>query len=105
MNGLMPDCPKCHQAIDSQTVTCPRCFTVLKAYGHPGIPLHRATGAASLCLTCTYHADDTCTYPQRPYARECTMYHDRTKPTPTTNPMTSSDPLRTLQSWLRKKFP
>jgi hypothetical protein len=49
---------------------------VLKAYGHPGITLHRAIGDASLCETCTYHADDSCTFPQRPHAQECTLYND-----------------------------
>jgi hypothetical protein len=51
----------------------------LKAYGHPGIPLHRATGEEYLCQSCTYHADDTCTFPQRPYAKECTLYQDISK--------------------------
>ncbi len=48
----------------------------LKAYGHPGIPLHRATGEEYLCQSCTYHADDSCTFPQRPYAKECTLYQN-----------------------------
>lgn len=53
---------------------------VLKAYGHPGITLHRATGETPLCQSCTYHADDTCTFPQRPYALECTLYDDISQP-------------------------
>lgn len=57
-------------------VTCSHCGTVLKAYGHPGITLHRATEDQPLCESCTYHADDTCTFPQRPYAQECTLYND-----------------------------
>lgn len=52
----------------------------LKAYGHPGIPLHRASGDVPLCESCTYHADDTCTFPQRPHARECTLYTDISQP-------------------------
>ena len=48
----------------------------LKAYGHPGIPLHRATGTEYLCDSCTYHEDDTCNFPQRPYAKECTLYQN-----------------------------
>lgn len=72
----MPNCPRCHQSIDTQAVTCPYCRLPLKAYGHPGIPLHRATGEASLCESCTYDADDSCTLPQRPHARECTLYQD-----------------------------
>lgn len=69
-------CPRCHQSVKAQAVTCPYCRTPLKAYGHPGIPLYRATGEAYLCESCTYHADDSCTFPQRPYARECTLYQD-----------------------------
>jgi len=72
----MPNCPRCHQPIDAQAVSCPYCRTSLKAYGHPGIPLHRADGEEPLCQSCTYHADDTCTFPQRPYARECTLYQN-----------------------------
>lgn len=73
----MPNCPRCHQPVKPQAVECPHCRAVLKAYGHPGIPVHRATGEASLCDTCTYHEDDSCTFPKRPYAKECTLYQDR----------------------------
>ncbi|GAX43848.1 hypothetical protein NIES4075_48630 [Tolypothrix sp. NIES-4075] len=69
-------CPRCHQSVDSQAVTCPHCRTTLKAFGHPGIPLHRATGKEYLCESCTYHADDSCNFPQRPYAKECTLYQN-----------------------------
>ncbi|OUL18755.1 hypothetical protein BV372_33955 [Nostoc sp. T09] len=69
-------CPRCHQAVDGQAITCPYCRTTLKAYGHPGIPLHRATGDEYLCDSCTYHADDTCNFPQRPYAKDCTLYQN-----------------------------
>lgn len=72
----MLNCPHCHQSIDAQAVNCPYCRTPLKAYGHPGIPLHRATGKEYLCQSCTYHVDDSCNFPQRPYARECTLYED-----------------------------
>ena len=72
----MPNCRKCHQPISSQAVTCPHCGTILKAYGHPGITLHRAVGDTPLCESCTYHADDTCNFPQRPDAMECTLYDD-----------------------------
>ena len=72
----MSECPRCHQTVDVKAVTCPYCRTTLKAFGHPGIPLHRATGDESLCESCMYHADDTCNYPQRPYASECTMYQN-----------------------------
>ncbi|WP_341528063.1 zinc ribbon domain-containing protein [Nostoc sp. UHCC 0302] len=69
-------CPRCHQLIDSQAINCPYCRTTLKAYGHPGIPLYRATGDAYLCDTCTYHIDDTCNFPKRPYAKDCTLYQN-----------------------------
>lgn len=69
-------CPQCHQQVDSQAITCPYCRTTLKAYGHPGITLHRAAKGTYLCDTCTYHADDTCTFPQRPYAKDCTLYQN-----------------------------
>ncbi|MBR8834063.1 MAG: zinc ribbon domain-containing protein [Stigonema ocellatum SAG 48.90 = DSM 106950] len=69
-------CPRCHQPINSQAVTCPHCRIQLKAYGHPGIPLHRSTDKEYLCDTCTYHADDTCNFPQRPYAKECILYQN-----------------------------
>ena len=69
-------CPHCKQTVNSQAITCPFCGTQLKAYGHPGIPLHRAVGEENLCDTCTYHADDTCNYPKRPHAKECTLYQN-----------------------------
>lgn len=72
----MPNCPRCHQSINAQAVSCPYCRTPLKAYGHPGIPLHRANGESPLCESCIYHADDSCNFPQRPHARECTLYQD-----------------------------
>lgn len=72
----MPNCPRCHQSIEPQAINCPYCRTPLKAYGHPGIPLHRATTAEYLCQSCTYHGDDTCNFPQRPFAKECTLYQD-----------------------------
>ena len=67
-------CPNCHQLIDNQAITCSYCRTTLKAYGHPGIPLHRTTGEEYLCDSCTYQADNTCNFPQRPYAKACTLY-------------------------------
>lgn len=76
----MPDCPRCHQPVDAQAIACPHCRISLKAFGHPGIPLYRTAGAESLCDTCTYHEDDTCTFPQRPNAKECTLYHNRLQP-------------------------
>ena len=72
----MPDCPRCHQPVEPQAIACPHCRTPLKAHGHPGIPLYQATGAEPLCATCTYHTDDTCTFPKRPLAMDCTLYND-----------------------------
>jgi len=76
----MPHCPHCDQPIDSQALTCPHCRRALKAHGHPGIPLHTATGETYLCDSCTYHEDDTCTFPQRPYAKTCTLYQNSAEP-------------------------
>jgi len=73
----MITCPYCQQAVDDQAITCPHCRCQLKAHGHPGIPLHRAVGEDFLCPTCLYDADDTCTFPQRPQARTCTMYRNQ----------------------------
>ncbi|QLE55842.1 zinc ribbon domain-containing protein [Nostoc sp. TCL26-01] len=72
-------CPHCHQLVDSQALACPFCRTTLKAYGHPGITLHRVSGDGYLCDTCTYHTDDTCNFPQRPYAKDCTLYQNMTE--------------------------
>lgn len=76
----MAECPRCHQPVEAQAIACPHCRATLKAYGHPGIPLHKAMGATYLCQTCTYDADDTCTFPQRPHAKDCTLYHNRLQP-------------------------
>lgn len=70
----MANCPTCHQKVKPDAVICPFCRTELKAHGHQGIELHRATGLEPLCKTCIYDADNSCTYPKRPDARECTMY-------------------------------
>ena len=98
----MLTCPRCHQPVKSQAVTCPHCREVLKAHGHPGIPLHRATGKEYLCDSCTYHADDTCTYPQRPFAKECTLYHDRFQPPPETKPHPTTS--QSLRFWVQRNM-
>lgn len=67
-------CPQCDRAILPRTITCPHCNLELKAHGHPGIDLHRAAGSESLCATCAYDADDSCTFPKRPNALSCTLY-------------------------------
>jgi Double zinc ribbon len=73
----MANCPRCHNSIDAKAIKCPHCGLTLKAYGHPGITLHRAKGDEYLCDSCAYHEDDTCTFPKRPYAKDCTLYQDR----------------------------
>lgn len=70
----MPICPRCQNPVKAADLTCPRCRLELKAHGHPGIELHQAIGDEVLCKECTYHADDSCTLPQRPYAQTCTLY-------------------------------
>jgi Double zinc ribbon len=69
-------CSRCRQLVDSQAITCPYCRITLKAYGHPGIPLHRSNGNSYLCESCVYAQDDSCNFPQRPYARDCTLYQN-----------------------------
>lgn len=46
--------------------------------------LYRSCDDQPLCLTCMYHADDTCNFPKRPDAVDCTLYRDRTQPMPAT---------------------
>lgn len=83
----MTNCPRCHQIISNKAITCPHCGAVLKAYGHPGITLHRAKADEFLCESCTYHADDSCNFPQRPHAKECTLYQDLSQPQLDTSPV------------------
>ena len=86
----MPSCPKCKQSVDSQAVTCPHCNNPLKAFGHPGIPLYQSENDRWLCDRCTYHLDDTCNFPQRPYAKSCTLFHDAATPLIEVNPATGN---------------
>lgn len=76
----MPNCPHCHQPTDSQAVRCPHCGLTLKAYGHPGMTLYRAEAGESLCSSCTYHHDNTCNFPKRPNAKDCTLYQSIDSP-------------------------
>ncbi|SRR5579883_356584 len=96
---LMPDCPRCHQPVEAQAIACPYCRTPLKAHGHPGMPLHQATGDEPLCLSCTYHADDTCTFPKRPNAFDCTLYDNVNQPRTITPGYPSSFRLKV---WLKR---
>ncbi|MGC8714095.1 MAG: zinc ribbon domain-containing protein [Leptodesmis sp.] len=98
----MPDCPKCHQAVETQALECPYCRTPLKAHGHPGMTLYQATGKEPLCLTCLYHEDDTCTFPKRPFAMDCTLYCDRTRPSTPTKPGYS--PGFQIQVWFKRNL-
>lgn len=97
----MPDCPRCHQHVEPQAIACPHCRTLLKAHGHPGMPLYQATGDKPLCLTCTYHADNTCTFPKRPLALDCTLYTDMRKQVLTTRSSYTSS--FRLQTWVKRK--
>ncbi|NET48216.1 MAG: hypothetical protein F6K09_05730 [Merismopedia sp. SIO2A8] len=73
-------CPHCRKPIAANAIACPHCRTSLKAMGHAGIPLYQAAEGEVLCDTCTYHRDDSCNYPLRPQAKDCTMYVDDRKP-------------------------
>ncbi|MFB2935798.1 zinc ribbon domain-containing protein [Aerosakkonemataceae cyanobacterium BLCC-F154] len=96
----MPNCPRCHQPIKPQAITCPHCRLVLKAHGHPGIPVHRATGDTTLCDTCVYHEDDTCNFPQRPHAKECTLYQDISAP----KMEVKTVPNQSFQLWFKRNL-
>ena len=73
-------CPYCDRKIDAEAIACPHCREPLKAFGHPGIPLYQSTDRSYLCDRCLYHQDDTCTYPQRPFAKTCILFHDLEQP-------------------------
>jgi hypothetical protein len=88
----MPNCTRCQRPVKAAALVCPHCQASLKAFGHPGIPLHRAPAGTSLCATCEYHADNSCDYPQRPNASECTMYRDRHQPLPAVRPNRPGQP-------------
>lgn len=76
----MSHCSRCKQPVDSQAVNCPHCNNLLKAFGHPGMPLYQSEDNTWLCDRCIYHEDDTCNFPQRPYAKSCTLFHDSSQP-------------------------
>jgi len=95
----MTHCPRCGEVTTHETILCPKCRTPLKAFGHPGMPLHQAMGRDYLCNSCTYHADNSCTYPQRPFARECILYHNIEAQVVTQPPKLGV--ARSRQQWLR----
>ncbi|HEY9763443.1 MAG TPA: zinc ribbon domain-containing protein [Trichocoleus sp.] len=97
----MATCPRCQTTIDASALQCPHCRLMLKAHGHPGIPLYRATSGTALCESCTYHQDDTCTFPQRPHAETCTLYRDiNTAHSTETITLSSREK---MQLWLRRR--
>ena len=100
----MAECPRCHQPVKAQAVTCPVCQFHLKAFGHPGIPLHRAAGDEVLCTTCLYHEDDSCNYPQRPFAKDCILYQNvnQLTSTSTVQPQVKSS---SLLQWCQQHLP
>ena len=101
----MPDCPRCHQPVDARAIACAHCKIPLKAFGHPGIPLYRSQSEEFLCTTCIYHEDDTCNYPQRPFAKECTLYHDRADPlVPQTSRYISGGWSQSIKNWCQRHF-
>ncbi len=64
--------------------------------------LHRAKGDEYLCNTCTYHIDDSCTYPKRPYAKDCTLYQNfEESQAQKYQQHQKSDLNNSLQNWIR----
>lgn len=97
----MSTCSRCHQPVDSQAISCPHCGNQLKAFGHPGIPLYQAKDTTSLCDRCIYDEDDSCNFPQRPHAKTCTLFHDKSLPLveePTVYTSKGSG-IRAFQAW------
>jgi hypothetical protein len=46
--------------------------------------LHHAKGNIPLCQSCAYDADNSCTFPKRPNAMDCTLYQNsEASPEPT----------------------
>lgn len=97
----MATCPRCGTTVDANAIQCSHCSLVLKAHGHPGIPLYRSQAGAALCESCTYHLDDTCTFPQRPHAETCTLYNNAYAD-PKAEQITLSTGQK-LQLWVRRR--
>ncbi|MEM6611050.1 MAG: zinc ribbon domain-containing protein [Cyanobacteria bacterium P01_C01_bin.72] len=97
----MSSCPKCQKPVDAQALNCPHCNNPLKAFGHPGMPLYQSAAGTSLCDRCSYHLDDTCNFPKRPYATSCTLFRDTSIPiVATTDIPTSQLGIRGVKNWL-----
>jgi len=90
---------RCQRPVEARAIACPYCRTPLKAFGHPGIDLHRAGADESLCDRCAYHADDSCTYPQRPHATTCVLFRDASKPVA---PLRQPPPRPSPLTWVRR---
>ena len=97
----MPECPRCRQPVKADAIACAYCGTALKAFGHPGITLYRAEGEESLCATCTYDKDDTCNFPQRPHASECTLYDNVDKPVQSA---IAAQPRLMMRKWVERNL-
>ena len=96
------NCPKCDRHIDSQAIKCPHCNNPLKAFGHRGIPLYQAEKDTYLCDRCYYDRDDSCNYPQRPYAKTCTMFHDADEPLVAETPSYSPGGIKEFRLWCNR---
>ncbi len=72
----MSVCPRCDRTIPNTATRCPNCNLKLSAHGHAGMVLHHAKGNVPLCQTCAYDKDDSCTFPKRPDAMDCTLYQN-----------------------------
>lgn len=70
----MPFCDRCKNPVKPADLVCSHCGLQLKAHGHPSIELHQTLGEGVLCASCLYDQDDSCTFPQRPLAKSCTLY-------------------------------
>ncbi len=96
----MPACPRCEKPVLAAALNCPYCNLVLKAHGHPGMTLYRAKDEP-LCATCTYDADNSCTFPQRPEAMTCTLYQNTNATQNALQPASYPPPHR---SWWRENM-
>jgi hypothetical protein len=66
------------------------------------MPLFQAIGNEFLCLSCLYHKDDTCNFPKRPHAKDCTLYRDHPQSTPS-QPLIHPTKFQ-LQIWVKRNL-
>lgn len=59
--------------------------------------LYQANQGKPLCLTCQYHEDDTCNFPKRPTAMNCTLYRDVNLPI-----AAAYQPPFSLKAWINR---